>query len=168
MGEPTPGKYATAGYAFTGREWDPETGSTTTGLDTTIRRWGDSQQKIPFATERKNDNLYGYVRNAPVRLSDPSGQNAAALVIPAAIGDPEPFTKAVLIVLACGIAIVMVIQMAKNRSSKTCFCFDTEPYSQGPFGKQFGGNKYGDCTSDYDCNRKCEGKGYAFGRCYDK
>jgi len=81
---------------------------------------------------------------------------------------PDPFTKIVLIVLACGVVIAMVVQVTKNKSNKTCFCFDTPPYSQGKYGKQFGGNKYGDCVSEYACNQKCESKGYAYGACYDK
>jgi RHS repeat-associated protein len=70
-GNPIQGS-ATSGYAFTGREWDPETGLyyfRARYLDPKLGRFL-SEDPIGVAAGL---NLYAYVENNPVRLRDPLG-----------------------------------------------------------------------------------------------
>jgi RHS repeat-associated protein len=70
---------ATSGYAYTGREWDPET-----GLYYYRARYYHPLT-ARFITEdplglRAGTNLYVYVKNAPIVFRDPSGRDIYYLI----------------------------------------------------------------------------------------
>ena len=62
-----------SGYAFTGREWDPETGLCFYRARYYDPKVGRFLSEDPVG-QAFDVNLYGYVRNQPVRLIDPSGK----------------------------------------------------------------------------------------------
>ena len=62
------------GYAFTGREWDPRPGSTTTELDTTIRRIGRFSSEDPIGEGEWSP--FVYADDNPSTLTDPYGLQA--------------------------------------------------------------------------------------------
>ncbi len=64
---------STSGYAFTGREWDTET-----GLAYHSARYFDAKaarfiSEDPIQWSGRSDNFYTYVNNNPVRWTDPRG-----------------------------------------------------------------------------------------------
>jgi len=71
-------------YAYTGREWDWETGLYYYRARTYDSRIGRFISKDPISFAGGDVNLYGYVSNNPVNYADPSGLTAA---VPA----PVPF-----------------------------------------------------------------------------
>jgi len=74
-GNPIQGS-TTAGYAFTGREWDSEINAyyyRARYYDPKVGRFL-SEDALGF---KENTNFYGYVRNNPTRFTDPSGQSVA-------------------------------------------------------------------------------------------
>ncbi len=79
FGNPT-GNLATR-YQFTGREFDP-----TIGLQFSRARFYDPKlgrfiSEDPIGFEGGDVNLYGYTRNRPTSLRDPSGQSPAIIVL---------------------------------------------------------------------------------------
>ena len=60
-------------YAYTGREWDKETGLYYYRARTYDPVAGRFIQRDPISFAGGNVNLYGYVENNPVNLIDPSG-----------------------------------------------------------------------------------------------
>jgi RHS repeat-associated protein len=68
---------ATKGYAFTGREWDPETGLYYYRARYYDPRVGRFVSEDPIHSQRV-PNFYAYVANDPVNLMDPSGRIATA------------------------------------------------------------------------------------------
>ena len=150
-----------AGYAFTGREWDPEIGLHYYRARYYAPNLGRFISEDPIGIAG-GPNLYGYVANDPVRRTDPSGQMAQAAVI-VLVCSPDPFTKALLITLAVmGIAVTVVyICCERTKTSNKCQCMcayaDNGPY---PLPKEYGPQK--DKTS---CNSACRRAGYDYGFC---
>jgi RHS repeat-associated protein len=64
---------STAGYAFTGREWDPETGLYYYRARYYDPKIGRFISDDPIGLAGGDVNLYAYVGNRPLNLSDPFG-----------------------------------------------------------------------------------------------
>ena len=63
----------TPGYAFTSREWDPEAGIHYNRARYYDPRMGRFTREDPIGFRGGDVNLYGYVRNNPANLTDPTG-----------------------------------------------------------------------------------------------
>jgi RHS repeat-associated protein len=71
-GNPIQGS-SVGGYAFTGREWDPETSLYYYRARYYDPKIGRFISEDPIGFDEGDTNLYGYVRNSPSNLVDPSG-----------------------------------------------------------------------------------------------
>jgi RHS repeat-associated protein len=64
---------ATSGYAFTGREWDAETGLYYYRARYYDPKVGRFLSEDPIGFDSRDPNFYEYVRNNPVNMIDPTG-----------------------------------------------------------------------------------------------
>lgn len=145
-----------AGWAFTGREWDPEI-----QLYYYRARFYDPElgrfiSPDPLGRGSDDANLYRYVGNNALARVDPLGLSAVPMPMPMPVPAPWPLPPHAYIVIGCIVLVLWVVYEASKMG--TCYCFDeTDMWFRGPAG----------CKTDYECTQKCRARNdlYVRGEC---